>query len=474
MIQTSTATRPAPAEIDRSVQGTVLFCFGSAIFWLLAGCLLHAVAGAKLVMPGFLDGIGFLTYGRVLPAATNAIAFGWASLSAIGVALWLCARLNGAMLRASALIVSAVVAWNAAVLVGVLAILAGSSTGIPGLEMPGGVSVVLLVAYLPIGLWALSTFRTGAPGFVSQWYLVAALLAFPWLYTTANALLVWQGTPGSAMGAIFAWFDSGFFGLWLLPIALAAAYYFLPRAAGRPVFSRGLASLGFWTLVLCAGWMGTSRFQGGPIPAWMVSAGVVAAILLILPAIAVSSNLYLTIGDACERLWMQTPARFLITSAVFFLGWVSLLIIVTLPPVNSIIQFSLVNPGLTQTALHGIASLAFIGVLYALLGVRHPESTITPRSSLVFWLIVTGVGLILCASFFGGFFQGFALSDPIVTFANSITYAAPFRWVELAGHLCLLAAAAGLARDFAEQLLVSSPAQAPKPAAAQRPEVAAV
>lgn len=458
MTHTTTVSSSAPArsEIDRSVKGTVLFCFGAAICWLVAGAALQFLAGAKLVLPGFLDGMGFLTYGRVQPAATNALVFGWASLAGLGTAIWLGARLAGAVLRVSTLLISAIIAWNVALLAGVLAILAGKGTGIPGLEMPGAVAFILLVAYLPIALWVLTAFRSSPPAFVSQWYLVAALFAFPWLYTTANALLVWNTIPGSAMGPIFAWFDSGFFGLWLAPLALAPVFYFLPKAAGRPVFSGGLASIGFWMLLVCAGWMGTSRFQGGPIPAWMVSAGVVAAILLILPAIAVSTNIYLTIGDTCSRIWMQTPARFLIVAVIGFLGWSAVVMLSTFPAVNSIVHFSLLSPGLVQAALFGFVSMAFLGVFYALLDAHRPVGEITPRASLIFWLLVTGTGLILVGSFFGGLIQGFALNDPVVTFSNTLTYAAPFRWVELTGQLCVFASALVAAKEFFGWLLFPS------------------
>lgn len=430
-----------------------MFCFGSAVFWFVLGCALQALASAKLVIPGLLDGIGFLSYGRVAPAAANAMVYGWASLAGIGLAIWLVTRTSGGVIRASVVPVCAVIAWNLAMVIGVLAVLGGASGGVPGLEMPGGVAIILLLAFLVIAVWCLAALRNASALYISQQWLVAALLAFPWLYATGNAVLRWNMVSGSAMGGIHAWFEGGLFGLWLAPLAFAAIFHFLPLAAGRPLFSGGLASIGFWSFLACAAWMGTSRYQGGPIPAWMVTAGVVATILLLMPTIAISANIHGTVDADYERIWAQAPARFLMTAAGGFLLWACIAILVTLPPVNSVVHFSVLTAGLFQTGLLGFVTMALIGVVYAFCEGLRPVTAFTSRSSLIFWLLFTGVGLIVTATFFGGFFQGFALMDPEVTFANSVTYASPFRWVEFAGQLCVFFASLGLARDVATWIL---------------------
>src|ERR1700722_13018206 len=84
------------ARIDDSARVPVLFLFGTALFWLLAGTVLALAASIKLHTPGFLAGHDWLTFGRVRPTHLNTVVYGWATLSGFGVIVWLMARLSWA------------------------------------------------------------------------------------------------------------------------------------------------------------------------------------------------------------------------------------------------------------------------------------------------------------------------------------------------------------------------------------------
>src|ERR1043166_526318 len=90
--------RAVAAEIDLSCRGPLLFIFLSGLIWLVLGLLLAVVCSIKLHMPGFLAGFDGLSYGRLHPAATNAILYGFASQTAIGVVLWMMCRLGATRL----------------------------------------------------------------------------------------------------------------------------------------------------------------------------------------------------------------------------------------------------------------------------------------------------------------------------------------------------------------------------------------
>src|SRR5690606_23940277 len=108
------------------------------------------------------------------------------------VALWLMARLARAEVRHAGMLTLAAAFWNIGVTVGIAGILAGDSTSIEWLEIPTYATPILFVAYALVGAWALITFRFGRAKhiYVSQWYLLAALFWFPWLYSVAQVMLV--------------------------------------------------------------------------------------------------------------------------------------------------------------------------------------------------------------------------------------------------------------------------------------------
>src|SRR5213594_701286 len=187
------------AEIDASLRWPLLFLFVSATAWLLAGSALWLVTFIKFGSPGFLADCPWLTLGRVRPAAMNAFLYGFASQVGLGTSLWLTCRLGGVRLLFPWPLLVAWKFWNIGVTVGVLAIMAGASTGFEWLEMPRYAAAILFVSYAIMGLCAVATFasRRERELFPSLWYLLAALFWFPWIYSAANYLLVLEPVRGT-------------------------------------------------------------------------------------------------------------------------------------------------------------------------------------------------------------------------------------------------------------------------------------
>ena len=128
--------------------------------------------------------------------------------------------------------------------------------------------------------------------------------AFPWLYATANMLLIWRPVQGSAQGPIASWYSGSLFWLWLVPLTLAGVYYLVPHIARRPVRAYPSSALAFWCLTLLGGWIGTRQLIGGPVPAWMVSASVAASIIMLIPVTVICIN---TLGTFSGRAIPPVP-----------------------------------------------------------------------------------------------------------------------------------------------------------------------
>lgn len=452
------------AKIDASTGGAVLLFFGSAIFWLLFGSVLEFISAIKLVYPGFLDGIGFFTYGRTTQAATAVFAYGFATPAAIGLGIWLAARLAKVPLSHHHMLVSAGIVWNLGILAGSCAILAGYSTSLPLLSFPGFVSAFLFIAYALIAVWALLVFNERAPGplFVSQWFVFAGFLAFPWLFGAANALLVWNPVAAPAQPAIALWFSTGFFNLWLVPMGLAAAFYIIPKATGLPLDSHHLSLLGFWTVILFGAWTAGSWIIGGPVPAWISSVGVAAAIMLLIPAAALVLNLHLTLRGHYAPVAWSPALRFVVVGIGCLATWWALTAINSIPGVNAATQFSDVSRGLQHLGFYGFFAMTAFGAIYYIVPRLTGNEWGSAKSiALHFWLAATGLGLIATGLLLGGLIQGFALAEPIVTFRSSMEFAWPFRFLAAFGSLLTLAAAVNFAVLFAGILLETRKNQTP-------------
>ena len=445
------AARPDPvvlherAEIDASTRRPVLLFFGSAVFWLLIGSVLGLLSAWKMTHPGLLDSAGWLTFGRIRPAHLNVVVYGWACSAGIGTGLWLMARLCRVVIMHSKLLISAAIIWNLGVLVGVLGILAGDSRAIEWLEFPGYATPILFVSYCFIGVWAVIMFRYRRPGhiYVSQWYLLAAFLWFPWIYATANILLIWQPVQGPAQGAVNWWYAQNLLGLWFVPIGLASSFYMIPKVLGRPIQSYSLSILGFWSLALFSGWTGMNHLIGGPIPAWMISAGVVASVMMVIPVATVAINHHMTMRGQFDALRWSPTLRFTVFGAVCYLATSLQGILMAIPSWNNITHFTDYTIGHAHLGLYGFFSMMMFGAIYyivpRLVGREWPSATMIRWH---FWLVATGILLMVGSLTIGGLIQGLALYDPRVTFQSSLDHATPFRWLRgmsgfllLAGHL---------------------------------------
>lgn len=444
------------AEIDASTRLPVLLFFSSAIFWLLIGSLLGLISAWKMTHPGFLDQMAWLTFGRLRPAHLNTVIYGWASAAGIGVGLWLMARLCRIPLVHSKLLISAAIFWNLGVFVGVLGILAGDSRSIEWLEFPGYATPILFIAYAFIGIWAIIMFRFRKPGhvYVSQWYLFAAFLWFPWMYATANILLIWQPIQGSAQGAVNWWFAHNVLGLWFTPIGLASAYYMIPKVIGRPIHSYYLSILGFWSLALFYSWNGMHHLIGGPFPAWMISASVVASIMMFIPVVTVAINHHMTMRGHFDALKWSPTLRFTVFGAMTY-TLVSLQgSSMAIPSLNTLTHFTDYTIGHAHLGLYGFFSMMMFGAMYyivpRLTGWEWPSATAIRWH---FWLVASGILLMVVSLSMGGVLQGLALYDPQVSFRSSLDYATPFRLVRGVSGFLLLAGHLVFAGHFAVMLL---------------------
>ncbi|MGC1481172.1 MAG: cbb3-type cytochrome c oxidase subunit I [Chthoniobacterales bacterium] len=448
-------TAGMPTSIDRSTRFPVLLFVGLGTAWLIVGSLLATIAAFALILPGWFDWAAFLNYGRVQPAGMNALIYGWASQVGIGLGIWLTTRLSGVELRHHTLLVCGAVIWNLALLVGVLSILAGGSTSLQFLEMPSGITPVLLIAYALIAAWAVVMFRLRRPGsvvYVSMWYLLAAFLAFPWLYATAQIFLVWNPVPGSATGPIHGWFTNGLIGLWLVPLALGMIYYFIPKGVGRPVHSYGLAVFGFWSLLVLSNWSGLNQLVGGPVPVWLVSVSVVATILLVIPTIAVGSNLHLTAVGATGVKSDGTMPFFVVGFWAYAIYTV-INALAVLPSASSVFQFTMLAPGQTTLIVGGLVTLTFFGAIYSLLPRLTGLTVAFPGlRPVVLWVSVAALGMIITCALVGGLTQGFSMRDAEVTFIFSQKFAAPYRVVVALSELTLLVINVLFAATFAVTL----------------------
>ncbi len=411
------------ALIDRSCRGPVLFFYTSAILWLLVGSLLGFLASYKMHEPEFWDALAPLNFGRIRPAHLNAVAYGWATQAGFGTAIWLIARLSRVPLAKAWMLNVAIIFYNLGVTVGVLGILFGAGNSTEWLEMPGYASFIMFLGFALVAIWAVHMVVRRKAGhiYVSLWYLFAGLFWFPWLFAVSNILLHTFQLSGVAMGAVNWWYGHNALGLWFTPMGLAAAYYFIPKVVGRPVYSYYLSALGFWALALFYSWNGMHHLIGGPFPAWLITASVVASFMMVIPVVVTAINHHMTMKGSFQLLKYSPTLRFVVVGAMAYTVVSLQGISMSSRALNQITHFTHYTIGHAHLGLYMFFTMVMFGAIYYIVPrLTGYEWRSAAMIKMHFWLSFYGISLMVGALTFGGLAQGFNLENANISF-NAVT-----------------------------------------------------
>jgi cytochrome c oxidase cbb3-type subunit I len=439
------------AEIDASCRTPVLFFFVSGLLWLLAGTLFALVASIKLHTPGFLAGWESLTFGIVRTVHLNTVVYGFCSQAAVGVAIWLMCRLCRVPLVAPGIVTVANLFYNIGLTVGIGGILAGDSTGIEWLEMPRYATPILFVSYALIAVWTIITFRLRAERhlYVSQWYLLAAVLWFPWLYGTAQVMLIVEPVRGVVQAAVNWWFAHNVLGLWFTPIGLAAIYYFIPKVIGRPIHSYYLSVLGFWSLALFYNWNGMHHLVGGPLPAWMITVSIVASVMMLIPVLTVAINHHSTMIGHFGKLRHSPTLRFIVFGAVSYTLASLQGVLSALRSFSEIAHFTHHTVAHAHLGMYAFFAMVMFGSMYYILpritGREWPSNALI---SVHFWGVAIGIVLYVVVLSAAGLQQGRMMNDPTVKFLDVVKFTIPYLQIRTVSGLLLALGHAAFVVNF--------------------------
>ena len=441
--QSGSGGTPAPvvitpvSEINASCRLPLLVMFISAAVWLVIGSVFALIASIKFHAPGFLADCPWLTYGRVRPAYLNSILYGFCLQAGMGLTLWMFAWLGRTRMVQSWLVTTGAKLWNLGVTVGILGILAGDSTGFENLEMPRYAALILFLAYMMIGVWAALTFhhRSERRLLPSQWFLLTALFWFPWIYSTANLLLITFPVRGVAQAVIAWWYSANLQIVWLGSIGLAAFFYFVPKFIGRALYSHYLALFAFWTLLLFGGWTGIPNTA--PVPAWMPALGTVTTVLMLIPLLAVALNIYGTVGSIQPKGPRNPELNFMMVGAAAFII-VGLMNILT--ALTGLTAFTWFIPATTQLNVYGFFTFTLFGAIYYIVPQVIGIELRSPRMVRAhFWLALAGMVLLVLPLAAGGILQGIKLQNPSVVFPEIMKFTLHFLRVSTIGELLIMA-----------------------------------
>lgn len=348
-----------PPNVAADTDNAAIWTFGiGAIYLVLAGVLLFG-SFVKLGFPFIFQDWGMASWGRLWPMTILTLVFGAATFLHLGSAHFLLPRLTGTApggpLERFTPIISGVL-----VAVAILAVGFGFGDGRPGFESPvwGDLLIALALAGPAVAAIRSVLGKREATIYPSLWYLTGGLIAAIAAILVANFPLT--EATGSFVQTAFGR-GTVLWG-WVVAGGVGSAMYLVPRVTGRPLFSRQLAIITFFSLLLPGMFYGLSTHLLGPVPDWAEAVGIGMRFALVLPAVTIPAGLLLSGEGALDRLRHSEVLR--LVAAGTALVSIALLVsaVTAFPSVQTVIGLTTFDLG---TELLAIAGALLLGTAMA-------------------------------------------------------------------------------------------------------------
>jgi cbb3-type cytochrome c oxidase subunit I len=385
--------------------------------WFFIGTSYGLLAAIHLVAPEFFNNIFFLVFGRTRPVHVNTVLFGFVAGTLLGCGLYMVPALLRTPLWSERLGWFSFCFWTAAVLSGPLTFAFGLSMGREYTEYiwPFKVCIMLALLGLIVNLVMTIVQRRENTLYVSVWYVVGAALWTAGVYPIGNVM--WHPATGAMPGlidSVILWFyGHNIVGLLLTPLALAVAYFSIPRVTKTPLYSHTLSLLGFWLLIALYAHIGGHHILQSPIPNWLKTISIVDSMAMILPVAIVLMNLWMTARAREGLLWSDPAGRFVLASTVWYLIVCTQGPLQSLPSVQTITHFTNWVIGHSHIAVLGFAGFAALGGLWHILPLAtgrrlystrlvHLQFALILIGLVGFFVVLTTAGLIQGSAWYQG------------------------------------------------------------------------
>jgi cytochrome c oxidase cbb3-type subunit 1 len=288
--------------------------------------------------------------------------------------------------------------------------------------------------------------------YVANWFYGAFILTVALLHIGNSMAIPVTLTKSYSLyhGAIDAmvqwWYGHNAVGFFLTAGFLGMMYYFVPKQAGRPVYSYRLSVVHFWALISTYMWAGPHHLHYTALPDWTQSLGMVFSLILLAPSWGGMINGIMTLSGAWHKLRTDPILKFLIVSLSFYGMSTFEGPMMAIKTVNALSHYTDWTVGHVHSGALGWVAMVSIGSLYYLIPrLFGKESMFSSKlMELHFWIATVGVVLYIASMWIAGVMQGLMWravnADGTLTysFIESVARSYPFYYVRLIGGALFL------------------------------------
>jgi cytochrome c oxidase cbb3-type subunit I/II len=448
IVATATANRPYDDAIVK------MFLWAAVIFGAV-GMLVGVILALQLAHWPANLGLEWTTFGRLRPLHTNAVIFAFTGNFIFAGVYYSMQRLLKTRMFNDMLSQAHFWGWQLIIVSAVVTLPLGITQGKEYAELAWPIDIAIAVVWV---IFAVNFFGTVAIRkvkhlYVAIWFYMSMVITIAVLHITNSLAMpatLFRSYPvfaGMTDGLVQWWYGHNAVGFLLTTPILGLMYYFVPKAAGRPVYSYRLSIVHFWALVFLYIWAGPHHLLYSALPDWAQTLGMIFSVILIAPSWGGMLNGLLTLRGAWDKLRTDPILKFWVVAVSFYGMSTFEGPMMSIRAVNSLSHYTDWTIGHVHSGALGWVGMAAFAVIYWLVPRLYGRKLFSVGwATAHFWLATLGIVIYVVAMWTAGITQGLMwraideagqLAWP--NFMATVETLMPFYWLRFLGGLMYLA-----------------------------------
>lgn len=429
----------------------------ATIIWGVVGMLVGLLLAILFLFPNLTYGIEWLSFGRLRPLHTNAVIFAFIGNALFGGIYYSLQRLLKTRMYSDALSKINFWGWQLIIVAAAITLPLGLTSSKEYAELEWPIDIAIAVVWVAFGVNMIGTIlrRRVRSLYVAIWFYLATFItvAVLHIFNSLSLPVSWFKSYSVYAGVQDAlvqwWYGHNAVAFFLTTPFLGLMYYFVPKAAERPIYSYRLSIVHFWSLIFIYIWAGPHHLLYSALPGWAQSLGVAFSIMLIAPSWGGMINGLLTLRGVWDKVVSSPVLKFMVVAITGY-GMATLEgPLMSLKNINAIAHFS--DWVIGHVHIGGLAWNGFLtfAMLYWLVP-KLVKSNIysTKLANAHFWIGTLGIVLYAIPMYVSGFTQAamwkqFNPDGTLVygNFLETVTQIIPMYWMRAIGGTLYLVGA---------------------------------
>ncbi|MBP8294914.1 MAG: cytochrome-c oxidase, cbb3-type subunit I [Burkholderiales bacterium] len=452
------------------------------VVWGVVGMLVGVIIAAELLWPDLVQGIPWLSYGRLRPLHTNAVIFAFGGCALFATSYYCAQRTCQVRLFCGPLAALTFWGWQIVIVLAAITLPLGITSGKEYAELEWPIDLLIAVVWVSYAVVFFGTLakRKVEHIYVANWFFGGFILTVALLHIVNSAAMpasLWKSYSayaGVQDAMIQWWYGHNAVGFFLTAGFLGMMYYFVPKQAERPIYSYRLSVVHFWALIFTYMWAGPHHLHFTALPDWTQSIGMVFSLILLAPSWGGMINGIMTLSGAWHKLREDPILKFMIVSLSFYGMSTFEGPMMSIKTVNALSHYTDWTVGHVHSGALGWVAFITFGCIYYLIPrlFGRPQMHSIRLITLHFWVATLGVVLYITAMWIAGVMQGLMWratnADGTLTysFVESVKSTYPFYAIRLVGGTMFLAGMLVMAYNVARTIAAGRAVEAPIPALA--------